>query len=150
MLLFLRPSAPWRTVQSVWDYFLYLSRLFIRSRHLRQQLLHIIKTREPVPSAAVHAHIITLPPSCFTHQVSSPLWSLSHFFTGCYCRDLQVFCIIFYLLFNSVLVSLCYSDWPGLHLVINRLYLLCCRLLLIVDSDTDTPTPCRLFWIWML
>ncbi len=38
--------------------------------------------------------------------------------------------------------------WPCLHLVVNPLFLLSWSLLLIVDFDSDTPAPWRVF-SWM-
>ncbi len=39
--------------------------------------------------------------------------------------------------------------WPGLHLVVNPLYLFLWSLLLIVDVDSDTSTSWRVFFTWL-
>ncbi len=39
--------------------------------------------------------------------------------------------------------------WPGLHLVVNPLYLFSWSLLLIVDVDSDTSTSWRMFFTWL-
>jgi hypothetical protein len=85
-------------------------------------------------------------PSPYSTHHSGTSWSLSHLSDGHCSRTVHAFfrcCLA-----NSNLVFLFLRFTNGLHLVINRLYLLRWSLLLNVDSDTDTPASWRVFFIW--
>lgn len=107
----------------------------------------IINITDPVPLAAMHDHVITLPPPSLTQDVCFGLWAvpfllqtfLFHHSDASLDSDSRTWS------HSTSNLSFLFSDGTsGVHLVVNSLCLRWWRYLLVVDFDNGMYSS--LFW----